>query len=122
MVHFQNIHYANKTTGIFTYGRFGVRDLVKVVDEGFGYTQYRTAFKYFWGEPKMPEGSMEVRYNPNKIWHICGVAYHSNRRTILYWISDGKHNLVYGVGAFKLVMQRSHPIKKHVRYIDVIGG
>lgn len=96
---------------------FGIRDLVRMSKPMYAILYYSSVFKYFWGHGHMSKESRAFIYNRlafsgRKVWCIRGITYHPVNFDLLFWISDGKLNLVVRKDGIELVESRCHSAKK----------
>lgn len=115
----EKITYRSKTNpNLVAQSKFGIRDLIKMSSNGATYVGFGRAYHYFWGRPLMPKGSEEfIEYQSNmpskfkhKIWHIRNVAFHnrSSNYPLLFWLSDGQHDVIASDDYFEMVQKRCH--------------
>lgn len=103
---------------------YGIRDLVTIQKPGFCYDRYCAAFHYFWGNWYIREEDLQERKKlRSKIWQIRGVVRHASLATLVFWVSDGKHNLLFDSKAFRMVIPRHHITNKcqHVETLNKLS-
>jgi len=103
--------------------KFGLRDIVKMRSSGACYPRFGDVFRYFWGSAYAPRGSDRFTeignpYINGKVWSIRGIAFHPDFCRILFWLTDGTHNIVSEDKYFDMVSKRFHTDKNIVN-IDV---